>query len=270
MDDEEETYRLWKIRKTIMQLCHDRGYLVTQDELDQTLEEFKAQFGDKPSEGRPRRTDLTVLVAHNDDPTDQMFVFFPEEPKVGIKTIKVYCQRMQEENITRALIVVQQGMTPSAKQSLVDMAPKYILEQFLQQELLINITEHELVPEHVVMTKEEVTELLARYKLRENQLPRIQAGDPVARYFGIKRGQPLGDRQMDCNHLTQAVGLLAVCPAVICSTLETYLLLLWNPRQAVCLPSWAEGPCGLTWTLSPIWDPVQMVPQEDRMLRGGQ
>nr|XP_006206498.2 DNA-directed RNA polymerases I, II, and III subunit RPABC1 [Vicugna pacos] len=172
-----------------LQLCHDRGYLVTQDELDQTLEEFKAQFGDKPSEGRPRRTDLTVLVAHNDDPTDQMFVFFPEEPKVGIKTIKVYCQRMQEESITRALVVVQQGMTPSAKQSLVDMAPKYVLEQFLQQELLINITEHELVPEHVVMTKEEVTELLARYKLRENQLPRIQAGDPVARYFGIKRGQ---------------------------------------------------------------------------------
>lgn len=35
---------------------------------------------------------------------------------MGIKTIKMYCQRMQEENITRALIVVQQGMTPSAKQ----------------------------------------------------------------------------------------------------------------------------------------------------------
>ena len=48
--------------------------------------------------------------------TDQMFVFFPEEPKVGIKTIKTYCQRMQEENIYRAIIVVQMGMTPSAKQ----------------------------------------------------------------------------------------------------------------------------------------------------------
>ncbi|KAL1785732.1 DNA-directed RNA polymerases I, II, and III subunit RPABC1 [Sigmodon hispidus] len=141
-----------------MQPCHDHGYLVTQDELDQTLEEFKAH------------TDLT------DDPTDQMFVFFPEEPKVNIKTIKVYCQQIQEENITRALTVVQQGMTSSAKQSLVDMAPKYVLEQFLQQELLINITEHELVPEHVVMTKEWVTELLARYKL-------------LACYFGIKRGQ---------------------------------------------------------------------------------
>ena len=45
-----------------------------------------------------------------------MFVFFPEETKVGIKAIKVYCQRMQEENISRALIVIQAGMTPSAKQ----------------------------------------------------------------------------------------------------------------------------------------------------------
>lgn len=54
------------------------------------------------------------------------------------------------------------GMTPSAKQSLVDMAPKYILEQFLESELLINITEHELVPEHIVLTPDEKQELLAR------------------------------------------------------------------------------------------------------------
>jgi len=189
MDDEAETYRLWRIRKTVMQLCHDRGYLVTQHELDQSLEEFKEEFGDKPSERKPSRQDLTILVAHNDDPTDQMFVFFPEEPKVGVKTIKTYCTRMQDEHIQRAIIVVQASMTPSAKQSLFDMAPKYILEQFLEQELLINITEHELVPEHVILSADEKAELLARYKLKDHQLPRIQLGDPVARYFGLKRGQ---------------------------------------------------------------------------------
>ena len=52
-----------------------------------------------------------------------LFLHFSEEPKVGIKTIKMYCQRMQEENITRAIIVVQMGMTPSAKQ-----VNKYIVE----------------------------------------------------------------------------------------------------------------------------------------------
>ncbi|XP_044164715.1 DNA-directed RNA polymerases I, II, and III subunit RPABC1 isoform X2 [Acropora millepora] len=181
MDDTELTYKFWRIRKTVMQMCHDRGYLVTQDELDQTLDQFKEQFGDRPSEGRPSRSDLSILVAHNDDPTD--------EPKVGIKTIKLYCNRMQEENISRAIIVVQMGMTPSAKQALVDLAPKYILEQFMEAELMVNITEHELVHEHVLMTPEEKTELLQRYKLKEHQLPRIQSGDPVARYFGLKRGQ---------------------------------------------------------------------------------
>ena len=162
---------------------------MTQDELDQTLEQFIQQYGDKPSEKRPQRGDLIILVAHNDDPTDQMFVFFPDEAKIGIKTVKSYCQRMQEESISRAIIVVQQDMTPSARQALKDMAPKYILEQFLESELLINITEHDLVPEHVVLTSEEKSELLAKYKLKENQLMRIQVNDPVARYFGLKRGQ---------------------------------------------------------------------------------
>ena len=71
----------------------------------------------------------------------------------------------------------------------MDMAPKYILEQFMEAELMVNITEHELVPEHVVMSPEDKKELLQRYKLKEHQLPRIQQSDPVVRYFGLKRGQ---------------------------------------------------------------------------------
>ena len=65
------------VNNFVLQLCHDRGYLVTQHELDQSLDEFKEEFGDKPSMKKPARQDLTILVAHNDDPTDQMFVFFP-------------------------------------------------------------------------------------------------------------------------------------------------------------------------------------------------
>lgn len=34
-----------------------------------------------------------------------------------------------------------------------------------------------------------VFSLIANSKLKENMLMRIQAGDPVARYFGLKRGQ---------------------------------------------------------------------------------
>lgn len=62
------------------------------------------------------------------------------------------------------------------------------MEHFKDEELLVDITEHELVPEHQLLTDGEKSALLERYKLRENQLPRIHLADPIARYYGLKRG----------------------------------------------------------------------------------
>jgi len=189
MDDEAETYKLWRVRKTFIQLCHDRGYVVTQVELDETLEQFKKIFGDKPSEKRPSRSNLEVSVFHRDDPTDKLAVFFPDEPKIGIQMIRNFCKRMQGENTHHAILVVQSSITLPAKQQLIDIAPIYLIEQFCESELLINVTEHELVPKHVLLTAAEKQQLLQRYKINESNLMRILVSDPVARYYGLKRGQ---------------------------------------------------------------------------------
>ena len=57
-----------------------------------------------------------------------MFVFYPNEDKVGVKTIKTFAERMKTEGVSRALMVVQANLTPFAKQCLGEMISKYHIE----------------------------------------------------------------------------------------------------------------------------------------------
>lgn len=190
--NERETVRLWRVHKTIHQLVHDRGYVVSQAELDMTLSEFIQTFsGGSASSGNVivDRSALNFLVQKRDNPDDQLFVFFPEDTTVGVKPIRGYLERMNEQGVYRAIIVVKQSLTPSAAKVMTTMAPKYIMEQFAESELVVNITEHVLVPQHIVLNDEEKKALLTRYRLKDTQLPRILVTDPVARYYGMRRGQ---------------------------------------------------------------------------------
>eukprot|EP00955_Chlamydomonas_euryale_P107804 365802-Chlamydomonas_euryale.AAC.6 len=81
---------------------------------------------------------------------------------------------MKQENVTRAIMVITSNLTPFARQSLLDLMPRLNIEQFTENELLVNITKHVLVPEHRILSKEEKQVLLNRYKVKETQLPRIQ------------------------------------------------------------------------------------------------
>ncbi|KAK9855444.1 hypothetical protein WJX84_005455 [Apatococcus fuscideae] len=176
--------KLFRIRKTCMELLTDRGYLVLPEDLNMTKDAFVEKYGEQP-----RRDDLTHIAPKQDDPTEQIFIFFPEDAKVGVKSLKVYLERMKESNAFRAILVVQQNLTAFGKGILAQFAPKYIVEVFNEQELLINITKHVLVPEHRILTVDEKKILLERYKVKDTQLPRIQFSDPVARYYGMSRGQ---------------------------------------------------------------------------------
>ena len=124
---------------------------------------------------------------------------------------------MKDEEVKRAILVLQQQPTSfasqvssltnctvsipyhgpwyyyntevSALQIINRLSDELTLEVFLDHELMVNITQHELVPKHEVLDDEQKKALLARYKLKESQLPRILKTDVVARYLGLKRGQ---------------------------------------------------------------------------------
>ncbi|KAI8898956.1 RNA polymerase [Globomyces pollinis-pini] len=179
--------RLWRVYRTVHEMVLDRKYRVSKTELDISLDEFRSLYSHGGSIDRQR---LSFLVENESSSEDRLLVFFSDEESLGVKHIKKICERMVSQQVFKGILVYQKGLTPSAKKTVVqDMAPKYMLELFCEDELLVNITKHILVPPHEVLTADEKKTLLQRYRLKDTQLPRIQSSDPIARYYGLKRGQ---------------------------------------------------------------------------------
>merc|ERR1711907_399440 len=175
--------RLHRVRKTVLEMLDDRGYVVEKDDMKETYEQFKEPVDKK---------EMTLLVPLKSSPAseDSIFVFFPEDEKVGVKKIKEYAENMKEADCNKAILVCAQDLTPFARSALEDVfKPKFNIEAFKEEELIVNITKHVLVPKHQVLTEEQKKNLLKRYRGSDPQLPRIQFDDPIARYFGLKKGE---------------------------------------------------------------------------------
>lgn len=187
----QETSRLFRIRKTVLELLRDRGYVVLENEqdLDMPFEEFSQRF----AAANYNRDSLTMLKQKEDDSAEQIYVFFPEQAanqSLGVKPISQKSERMEQDGINRAIIVLKTGLTPHARQAIESLSQgeRFRMEVFYENELLVNITNHVLVPKHEVLSPEDKKALLLRYKLKESQLPRIQKKDPIARYYGLSQG----------------------------------------------------------------------------------
>jgi len=183
----EDIARLFRVRKTALKMLVDRGFIVVKEELDQTLDSFKNQYGTDSK----MRDNLTITVPRVNDPNSKMMVFFGNSQKLGVEELRGFGGRM-EANSAKHAVIIYPGNPTSRLLDVINKTNsdgKLNYQIFSEKELLVNITEHILVPQHIPLTPEQVKELLKRYKLKSSQLPRIQVSDPIARYYGLARGQ---------------------------------------------------------------------------------
>lgn len=192
MLEDKEVTKLWRVYRTTKELVKDRGYNVGQMDIDISLEDFKAQFCGP--DGRITRSRMNFQALPMPETQEKfpesgsLWVNYSDEAAVGVKTMREFVVTVTHKKFARALFIYQTSITASASR-LIPSATETIIETFQENDLVVNITKHILVPKHIPLNDAEKKALLQRYRLKESQLPRIQREDPVARYFGLHRGQ---------------------------------------------------------------------------------
>mmetsp|Transcript_52062 Transcript_52062/g.127098 ORF Transcript_52062/g.127098 Transcript_52062/m.127098 type:complete len:231 (-) Transcript_52062:17-709(-) len=197
---EEQAYELYSVRRIILEMLTDRGYsLPDGDDEKISLPEFKQKFHKKVHK------DLTVLAEKATDFEQKIMVFFPIPPvdaktrRISSEDVKQIHEMMTAQSVRRGIVVVERPLMGHG-QLLIEQKTEeqhlqgntdWRVEVFLTGELRVNITRHELVPTHIVLSDDDKKTLLRRYHLQEKHLPRIQKSDPIARYYGLEHRQVL-------------------------------------------------------------------------------
>ena len=90
-------------------------------------------------------------------------------------------------DVWHCIIVYKDNATPVAKKIVSD-SNEMVIELFNEDELKYNITKHYLVPLHELVVFENNEEYDIFKKKYGNNLPVILKTDPVARFYGFKKG----------------------------------------------------------------------------------
>ena len=132
-----------------------------------------------------------------------LHVFFHIEDRIGVKFLRLldetYGDDVSKRNRTVDVLVVSiDGPTPCTRKEAAETRPWVQMMTF--KELFVNISRHELVPPHRLITQDERTGLQARLRLSDDfsELPRLFSTDAVAKYYRFRPGdivridRPLG------------------------------------------------------------------------------
>ncbi|KAL7720927.1 ATP-cone domain-containing protein [Entamoeba marina] len=182
--EERDRYTYISRLKTVLEMLRDRGYITSDVDHETTLENFKERYGE--SDNTINRSHLTIKVVLGEDSSDGIIVFFAKDDKLKVETFTNYLGEVETQGCTKAIIVYHGQLSSVVKQSIERSKCQWEVMQ--EDELIVNVTKHVLVPKHILLSNEEKEALKKKYQVTVSQLPRLLKTDPICRYYGFQRG----------------------------------------------------------------------------------
>jgi DNA-directed RNA polymerase I, II, and III subunit RPABC1 len=168
-----------------------RKYVFDKSHKLLSFEEFETKSDD----------DLTINVTNQEDKS--IIVFFLEDESVGVKQLRKYIDRLIEAKSYHTILIIKKNITSAASTFIIDAMKEGIedpegsyrkinIEIFKYENLMIDITEHDLVPLHEKIEGEELAAFLKKYPknldTKEYPTPKLEKIDPITRFYGYQKG----------------------------------------------------------------------------------
>jgi len=189
----------WKIFKVAHELMEDRGYVISWAENKHTpasLLDYEVFVQENKM--------LANRCIHSTSGQQKVLLVFCGEESLSVKAVQKYKDLLFERRIHRGtnkvqqsceiiihalgILVVRNPLIGQAKKECQNYIAALSVEIFQHSELMMNITRHELVPQHSLCLNTELSRL--RSKITDlNKLPKLKQTDPVAKYYGFRRGE---------------------------------------------------------------------------------
>ena len=156
-------------------MIEQRGYSIIDDESD----------------------DFIIMAVKQDG--ERMCAILMDIHKFDVSRLKDYIGLMKELNVKHSIVAYKEKVTSKTKKTVENMDDIKI-ELFTDDELSFNITKNELVPKHILLSKEESKQFIHTYGTR---FPVIRTTDPISRFYGYERG--------DVVEITNKSGYISHC-----------------------------------------------------------
>ncbi len=177
-----------------------RGYTVPPDLL-LTKEEFYNKYIGVESADDIKEDIGYMVFGEDGTKKGKIILKWVKDKKFGA-SIRDVSNTMRDNNISRALIVADDGINPTSKETLKNLKVCYNLtiDVWSLQESMIFPPDHIYTPKHKICTTKEKKALYKTYGLKDKDLPRIKPDDVMVKYLGATRKQLIQiTRKSDTN-----------------------------------------------------------------------
>ncbi len=151
-----------RLREGAIEIIEQRGFSLR----DKKEDKFSKLFDGSDSLG-------TYLIAEN-QVKDTLLVLLPSEDVVRVATVREFKEQIDALEVNEGMLIALKRFTYTAEREAKDFG----IAALKKNHPVFNIFSHYLVPEHEVMDKLAVDEMLDKYNAKLLQLPRIYEDDP--------------------------------------------------------------------------------------------